>query len=198
MKLNLSLQATPEHLCALQALQMQFAQACNVLAPQVAQTRVWNRVALHHLHYRSLREQFPALGSQMVCNVVYAMARTARQVYQNPASPFAAALKGDGPLPPIVFMPHSPVYFDRHTLSWREGRLSLFTLQGRMAWHSPQAAALWPKFVRQRCREIVLLGSPDRGYALTFDLVEAMDAPVQLPPSPDGWMPDHISLELSQ
>lgn len=198
MKLTLPLISPPEHLQALQALQAQFALACNVLAPQVAQSRVWNRVALHHLHYRSLREQFPALGSQMVCNAVYAMARTARQVYQNPASPFAAALKTEAPLPPIVFMPTSPVYFDRHTLSWRESRLSLFTMQGRMVWESAQAAAMWPKFVHMRSREIVLMGTPEQGYALTFDLVDVHDAQIQSPPLSADWMPEHVSLELSQ
>ncbi|MGV0960303.1 MAG: hypothetical protein ACOYB1_10745 [Limnohabitans sp.] len=198
MKLHLSLSSPPGNILALLDLQLQFSQACNVLAPQVAQSRVWNRVALHHLHYRSLREQFPALGSQMVCNVVYAMARTARQVYQNPASPIAAELRSDRPLPPIVFMPHSPVYFDRHTLSWRESRLSLFTAQGRMVWQLPQAGALWPKFARMRCREIVLMGSPEQGYALDFDLVDAQDAQIQTPPLSQDWKPDHVFLELSQ
>ena len=63
-----------------------FAEVCNALAPEVQRTRVWNRVALHHMHYRALREKFPALGSQMVCNAIYAVSRTSRMVFQMPAT----------------------------------------------------------------------------------------------------------------
>jgi len=88
----------------LQALQLQFAQVCNALAPMVQQTRVWNRVALHHLAYRNLRAQFPALGSQMVCNAIYAVSRTSRMVFQHPDSPFALQrLNEELPLPLLHF-----------------------------------------------------------------------------------------------
>ncbi len=43
------------------------------------QTKVWNRVALHHLMYRNLRDQFPEMGSQMVCNAIYSVSRTCRE-----------------------------------------------------------------------------------------------------------------------
>ena len=68
--IRVPLNTTPEQYARLQALQTAFAQVCNALAPEVQRSRVWNRVALHHLHYRSLREKFPALGSQMVCNAI--------------------------------------------------------------------------------------------------------------------------------
>lgn len=60
--LRIALNASPEQGARLQALQSGFAQVCNALAPVVQQTRVWNRVALHHLAYRQLREQFPEMG----------------------------------------------------------------------------------------------------------------------------------------
>ena len=61
--LRIPLDASPEQVARLQALQSGFAQVCNALAPLVQQTRVWNRLALHHLAYRQLREHFPGMGS---------------------------------------------------------------------------------------------------------------------------------------
>ena len=55
------LPATPEQAAHLQALQAAFAEVCNALAPQVRDTRCWNRVTLHHLAYKQLRERFPLL-----------------------------------------------------------------------------------------------------------------------------------------
>ena len=46
-----------EQYARLVALQSAFAQACNALAPVVRETRVWNRVALHHLAYKPMRER---------------------------------------------------------------------------------------------------------------------------------------------
>ena len=90
---RIPLQTTPEQFQRLLALQRAFAGVCNAIVPTVARTRVWNRVALHHMTYRQLREQFPALGSQMVCNAIYAVSRMSRTVYQHPASPFCASWK---------------------------------------------------------------------------------------------------------
>ena len=116
----------------LEALQAVFAQVCNALAPEVQRTRIWNRVVLHHMHYRSLREKFPALGSQMVCNAIYAVSRTSRMIFQAPASPFFLQKLGNKALPLLQFASNCPVYFDRHTLSIKGSKLSLFTLDGRM------------------------------------------------------------------
>ena len=81
------LNTTPEQQARLEALQAAFAEVCNALAPMVQQTRIWNRVALHHMAYKGLRERFPALGSQMVCNAIYSVSRACRLVFQNPESP---------------------------------------------------------------------------------------------------------------
>src|SRR5205085_1408721 len=115
-------QPSPEQAERLRQLQAAFAEVCNALAPTVRERRLWNRVTLHHLMYRPLRERFPAMGSQMVCNAIYAVCRAARIVYQHPASPFhvnrfpAAKL-----LPLLHFQAASPVFFDRHTLSLKDG-----------------------------------------------------------------------------
>ena len=113
-------------------LQHEFARACNAVAPLVQETRTWNRVALHHLAYRKLRESFPGIGSQMACNAIYSVSRAARLVYQTPGSPFHHSRLVGQPLPRLHFLDSSPVYFDRHTLSLKQGQASMYTLDGRM------------------------------------------------------------------
>ena len=130
--LRIPLNTTAEQQARLRELQAAFARVCNALAPTVQRTRVWNRVALHHLSYHSLRERFPEMGSQMVCNAIYSVSRTCRLVFQSPNSPFSLARLGDKPLPLLHFFDRSPVYFDRHTLSVKGGQLSMYTLDGRM------------------------------------------------------------------
>lgn len=163
---RLPLNATPEQAARLLALQQVFAQACNALAPLAARTRVWNRVALHHMAYKSLREQFPALGSQMVCNTIYSVSRICRQVYQHPESPYGLGVVGKAPLPVLRFTENCPVYFDRHTLSLKDGQLSLFTLSGRTHFRigPPQEV---PDLLSLRLREIVL-GRSDGAFELSF------------------------------
>src|ERR1700712_3665303 len=126
--LRISLNANSEQAARLLALQAEFAKACNAMAPLVQQTRCWNRVTLHHLAYKSLREKFPDLGSQMACNVIYSVSRTSRQVFQHPQSPFNLARLESKPLPLLNFADTCPVYFDRHTLSVKDGRVSMYTL----------------------------------------------------------------------
>jgi len=169
--LRLSLHASPEQQARLQALQVAFAQVCNALAPLVQQTRVWNRVALHHLAYRQLRERFPALGSQMVCNAIYSVSRTCRTVYQHPSSPFNLARLGDRPLPLLRFADSCPVYFDRHTLSLKAGQLSMFTLDGRMRFQLALRPEDEAAFHTRKLREIVLSRRSDGVYELAFWLV---------------------------
>ncbi|MCL5739584.1 MAG: hypothetical protein M1430_01680, partial [Betaproteobacteria bacterium] len=180
--LRIPLQAEPGQVQRLQALQMGFARVCNALAPLVQQTRVWNRVALHHLSYRQLREQFPEMGSQMVCNAIYSVSRTARMVFQHPQSPFNLARLGDKPLPLLRFADSCPVYFDRHTLSLKAGQLSMFTLDGRMRFQLALAAQDEERFHTQKLREIVLSRRSDGVYELAFMLVseaEGGNAPAQ-------------------
>jgi hypothetical protein len=140
----------------LAALQVMFAAACNHLAPLVQQTRCWNRVALHHLAYKDLRERFPQLGSQMACNVIYSVSRACRTVYQGQGSPFNISLLGDRPLPMVRFEPNAPVYFDKHTLSIRDGQASMFTLDGRIRFRVALEAAAESRFRSDRLREISL------------------------------------------
>jgi hypothetical protein len=200
--LRIPLQAEPDQVQRLQALQVGFARVCNALAPQVQQTKVWNRVALHHLSYRQLREQFPEMGSQMVCNAIYSVSRTARLVFQHPQSPFNLARLGSKPLPLLRFADSCPVYFDRHTLSLKAGQLSMFTLDGRMRFQLALAAPDEERFHTQKLREIVLSRRSDGVYELAFMLVSAQegsDAQAQAgADSAMGEIPEYIVVEEVQ
>jgi hypothetical protein len=156
------------------ALQTMFAAACNHLSPLVQETRCWNRVALHHMAYRQLRERFPALGSQMACNVIYSVSRTCRALFQDRGSPYALHKLGQAALPRVLFLPQSPVYFDRHTLSLKDGRVSMFTLDGRMRFQLrlDEREEAW--FRSSRLREVVLSREgPRMSLAFTFDEANA-------------------------
>jgi hypothetical protein len=159
-----SSQAQEAQLVALQSL---FARACNNLAPLVSQTRCWNRVALHHLAYKGLREKYPQLGSQMICNVIYSVCRAARLVYQHPQSPWSISKSDPKSLPVIVFSDDTPVFFDRHTLSIKKGQISLFSLDGRMRFELGLSEEDELKFRQEKLREISLEKRKE-GYFLKF------------------------------
>ncbi len=172
---RLPLNATPAQVLQLTALQAEFARACNALAPTVARHRCWNRVALHHLAYKELREAFPSLGSQMACNAIYAVCRASRVVYQHPKSPFNVNRLGNKPLPRLQFGPQSPVFYDRHTMSLRHGQASVFTLDGRVMFNIDMTAELSQRFRDERVREIVLNALAEQ-FALNF-IFESRDHP---------------------
>ena len=165
------------------------------MAPLVQRTRCWNRVTLHHLAYRGLRDSFPTIGSQMACNVIYSVSRTCRIVYQHPDSPFNVARMADKPLPLVQFDSTSPVYFDRHTLSLKDGALSMFTLDGRMRFQLSLAPADETRFREQKLREIVLLRRADKVFELAFQFAE-LDQPDtdDARVAPSLAMPSHTAL----
>ena len=202
--LRIPLNTTAAQFERLLSLQKVFSQACNQLAPEVSRSRVWNRVALHHLHYRALRDQFPALGSQMVCNAIYAVSRTARLIYQSPSSPFQVQKMGDRPLPSLRFAETCPVYFDRHTLSLKQGKLSLFTLDGRMQFELTLAPEQLALFAQSKLREIVLSRGADGVFVLSFWLesgpTENTTEQMQDVPEPEvqgPLIPDYVSVEVA-
>lgn len=184
--LSIRLETTEAQHAKLLELQRVFADVCNALAPVVQRTACWNRVALHHLAYRPMREQFPALGSQMICNALYSVSRASRLVYQHPNSPFNLQRLAGAPLPTLRFLPGSPVYFDRHTLSLKDGQASMYTLDGRMRFNLPLAPADEQRFRTAKLREIVLLLA-DGQFQLRFvfgDLNDASSEALDLQPAP--------------
>lgn len=128
----ISLETNSEQRTRLLSLRSTFAQVCNSLAPEVQQSRIWSRVALHHMHYYALRARFPSIGSQMICNAIYAVSKMAKFIYQHPKSPYNLARFGDKPLPLLIFAENCPVYFDAHTMSFKNDSISLFTMNGRI------------------------------------------------------------------
>jgi len=166
-RLLIPLHCSPDQLSKLVDLQLAFSAVCNALAPVAQRTQCWNRVALHHQTYRDMRQRFPQMGSQMICNAVYSVSRACRLVYQHPQSPFHPSKLAGKPLTLLRFLPDSPVYFDRHTLSLKEGKASLYTLDGRMRFNLPLAPVDEQRFREGRLREIVLLRHGE-GFALSF------------------------------
>jgi len=197
--LRIPLNTTAEQLARLLALQVAFAQVCNALAPVVQQTKVWNRVALHHLMYRSLRERFPDMGSQMVCNAIYSVSRTCRMLFQHPQSLLNLARLGDKPLPLVRFADNCPVYFDRHTLSVKAGQLSMYTLDGRVRF----ALALKPEdevsFKEKKLREIVMSRRADGLFELSFLFSDTQDEQASEPVESSGAeVPEYVMVEEAQ
>lgn len=193
--LRLRLDPSPDQNARLLALQAAFARLCNALAPVVRDTRCWNRVALHHMTYKGLRERFPEIGSQMVCNAIYSVCRAGRLVYQHPKSPFNLARLGERPLPLLRFADNCPVYFDRHTLSLKAGQLSMYTLDGRMRFQLALRAEDEAAFHAQKLREIVLSQHADGGFELAFWFAEADTDAVDPAPLAADEIPEYLMVE---
>ena len=195
--LRITLTHTPEQFERLCGLPAEFARGCKALAPMARDNRCWKRVALHHMAYKGLREQFPAMGSQMVCNAIYSVSRSSRLVYQHPTSPFNLARWGDKPLPLLRFLEVSPVYFDRHTLSVKDGRLSMYTLDRRMRFHLALGAEDEAAFHGSKLREIVLTREGGNTFVLSFWLgdAEASSGDGAQEDAAPGEIPEYLMVE---
>ena len=197
--LQVPLNASPEQQARLHALQAAFARVCNALAPTVQQTRVWNRVALHHLMYRTLRDRFPEIGSQMVCNAIYAVSRTSRLLFQHPGSPLNLSRLAGKPLPLVRFGDTNPVYFDRHTLSVKDGHLSLYTLDGRMRFALALKPADEANFNEKKLREIILACRADGVFELSFLFTDSADDEAAMPAvQASAEVPEYVMVEEAQ
>ena len=161
------LRANEQQTQALERLQARFSEACSCIGEVVSEMRCWNRVTLHHLLYHKLRQQFPELGSQMVCNAIYSASRAARLIFQNPASPWSIERRQPEKLPKLMFTTSAPVYFDRHTLSVRAGAVSMFTLDGRMRFDVRLSSDEERLFREEKLKEIVLQRGGE-GFVLRF------------------------------
>ena len=196
--LTIPLNTAGDQVVRLQNLQHAFAEICNALAPVVRETKCWNRVALHHMMYRPLRDQFPQVGSQMVCNAIYSVSRTSRVVYQAPQSPFNVQRLADKPLPLLRFLPSSPVYFDRHTLSIKKGSLSMYTLDGRMRFEVNLSAADLERFKTLKLSEVILNLSGDV-FTLNFSFADDLDkleSDVEvLKEGAESFLPEYVLVE---
>lgn len=118
------LSMTPEQSERLSALRMAYVEACNRLVPLVQKERCWNRVALHHLGYRRLREE-TSLGAQMACNAIFSVCKA----YRSQCA--LGRLDADRAVPALCFSRVS-VHFDHRTYTLKDECVSLNTLQGRI------------------------------------------------------------------
>lgn len=149
-------------------LQTAFAALCNDLAPFVSEQQCWNRVTLHHLKYKELRAKYPEMGSQMVCNAIYAVSKISRLVYQHPSSPYNIKALQNRKLPTVRFSDSCPVYFDSHTLTIANQQLSMFTMDGRIKFElvlTPQQREL---ISARKLQEITLSRGEDGKFMLSF------------------------------
>ena len=88
------------------------------------------------------------------------------------------------------------MYFDRHTLSARNGQLSMFTLDGRMRFALALQPADEANFNEKKLREIALLRQPAGQFELTFLFSDAQDAsPLETAMSTDVDIPEYVLVE---
>jgi hypothetical protein len=177
--LSVQLRLTEVERTRLAALQHAFAELCNALVPIVWQNRCWNRVGLHHLAYHTLRARFPRMGSQMVCNAIYSVSRAYRMVPKKP----------DAPLPLLEFLPTAPVFFDRHTVSFRDNRISIYTLDGRIRFGFTVPPEILRVFSDERLREIVLHRQGEM-FSLSFHMQQGS----AIPKTEAGELPEYLVL----
>ena len=143
----------------LEALQKRFAEACNTTAELARKHHCTARVALHHLAYHTLRQQFPDLGAQLACNAIYTVARLFKQLN----------LPRSAPLPRLHFTATAPVFFDQRTLTLKDRQVSLFTLDGRLRFELDIPTQVIQLLQTEEIKEIVLFQQQGH-YALAFFL----------------------------
>ena len=102
------------------------------------------------------RSGLPAALSRADGESVYTVSRASRLNYQHPTSPIHLSRQGGKALPQHHFTNAAPVYFDRHTLSLKDGQLSMFTLDGRMRFQLALQTQDEARFHHQKLHEIVL------------------------------------------
>lgn len=155
--LQIKFLVSDEQALKLLVLQKTFAKACDEAALFVARSRSWHRVTLHHLAYKSMREKFPALGSQMVCNAIHTVSKASKEIFQDPDSRWSGVAKLGQPLPILKFSDTTPVFFDKHTLTLKKNALSIFTLDWRMHIQINLSEVIETKLRTEKLKELCLL-----------------------------------------
>ncbi len=118
IKLKIS-QEQHQKLCELKE---SFLSACNQIVPFAVKHRCWNRVALHNFVYTHIRAN-SKLGSQMVCNAIFAVCKAYR----------SKTISKEEEVPVICFHKNRSVHFDKRTYNLQGETLSLYTLDKRIS-----------------------------------------------------------------
>ena len=120
---------SPEDSVKLSETQALYREACNFVVPIVCknkESRLWQRFSLHRAAYSKVREMFPALGSQLACNVI----RSVSSAYKTELANHPEQLK-ESELKTIRFKNPS-VHLDKNTITYCDnGTVRLYTLRGR-------------------------------------------------------------------
>ena len=103
------------------SLREAFLNVCNQIVPFAMDNRCWNRVALHNLTYSKMRGSSP-LGSQMVCNAIFAVCKAYKSKAVGPKEE----------VPAIRFHKNRSIHFDKRTYTLQGNKLLLYTLDGRI------------------------------------------------------------------
>lgn len=119
------LQPTPEQALALAETSCQFTKVFNAVCALGWATNERNGVALHHATYRDLKEQLPALVSDLHCQA---------RVKATEAIKSAFALKRTGRKVGCPRSASCPPRLNKHTfkVSWTDASVRLSTTEGRM------------------------------------------------------------------
>lgn len=118
-------------------------------------------------------------------------------VYQHPKSPFNLSQLNGKPLPLLRFANTCPVYFDRHTLSIKAGRLSMYTLDGRIRFN----VALQPEdettFKKSKLREVALSRNCAGNFELSFlfSVQVLVDESSAARAHGNGQIPEYVMIE---
>src|ERR1700730_15948539 len=117
------LKVSPEEAARLSALRTAYTDSCNRRVPRVQAARCWNRVSLHQLGYRRLRQE-TSLGAQMACNAIFSVCKAYR-------SQRVLGRITQEAVPSLRFN-RASVHFDQRTYTLKGEVVSHNTLQGRI------------------------------------------------------------------
>lgn len=137
-------------------LQEQFASVCNEIYNHVQKNRCLNRVALHHLVYYEMRGRYPEMGSQIICNAIYAVCRSIRLLLGSLKSLSMGELNSVD-LPNVSFSESSPVFLDRHTVNLKKDSLSIYSPGKRLHFGVEISQQQSMFFLRNKLKEIILI-----------------------------------------
>ncbi len=119
--ISISLETPKAESSKLARLQETYQAVCNEIAPVAQEKRCWNRVALHNLTYTSIRKKH-SLGSQMVCNAIFAVCKAYK----------AKQILPEEEVPLICFRKNRSIHFDKRTYTIKGDVISLYTPEGRV------------------------------------------------------------------
>jgi hypothetical protein len=101
-------------------------------------------------------------------------------------------------LPNILFLPQSPVFFDRHTLNLKGRQLSMYTLDGRIRFDLSLSAQEQAMFHEEKLKEVLLVKDAI-GFSLHFHFGAEADAKTTDPSVnlPNNIMVTHSAMQQS-